>query len=206
MDNSDAQYSGFRDNLLYMFLLLALHPVLRRAFDMLYAARGTAMPASRAPSPSHQNSSADSDARLDQRATFDVGFALIYICVLNGSSAAKVLFILYANYQLATQLPRAYVPAATWICNIALLFANELCHGYSYASIVGAVLPWSADATSNWGAHLDSYGGMMPRWEILFNITVLRLISFNMDYYWSQGRRASSLLEVCDTTWLLPSG
>jgi protein-cysteine N-palmitoyltransferase HHAT len=25
----------------------------------------------------------------------------------------------------------------------------------------------------------------MHRWQILFNITTLRLISFNMDYYWS---------------------
>jgi len=25
----------------------------------------------------------------------------------------------------------------------------------------------------------------MHRWQILFNITTLRLISFNMDYHWS---------------------
>jgi hypothetical protein len=48
----------------------------------------------------------------------------------------------------------------------------------------------------NWGSWLDSHGGIMPRWEILFNITVLRLISFNLDYYWSLDRRAESPLEV----------
>lgn len=25
----------------------------------------------------------------------------------------------------------------------------------------------------------------MSRWEVLFNITILRLISFNLDYHWS---------------------
>jgi len=49
----------------------------------------------------------------------------------------------------------------------------------------------------NWGQVLDSYGGLIPRWEILFNITVLRLISFNLDYYWSFNFGSSSPLEVC---------
>lgn len=29
---------------------------------------------------------------------------------------------------------------------------------------------------------------MYPRWWISFNITMLRLISFNMDYYWAYRR------------------
>ena len=53
-----------------------------------------------------------------------------------------------------------------------------------------------ANAAHNWGAWLDSYGGIMPRWEVLFNITVLRLISFNMDYYFSLDRRSGSPIEV----------
>lgn len=161
---------------------------------MLFATQGT-LTTSSTPSNSHQRST-EADARLDQRATFDMGFALIYVCALHGFSAAKVLLILYANYNLAKKLPRAYVPAASWICNIALLFANELCHGYSYSTIAQMVLPWPTDSKSNWGSFLDSYGGILPRWEILFNITVLRLISFNMDYYWSRGGGASSSLEV----------
>ena len=31
----------------------------------------------------------------------------------------------------------------------------------------------------------DAYSGIYPRWHIGFNITMLRLISFNMDYYWA---------------------
>ena len=35
VDNSDAQYSGFRDNIPYMALVLVLHPILRKAFERL---------------------------------------------------------------------------------------------------------------------------------------------------------------------------
>jgi len=31
----------------------------------------------------------------------------------------------------------------------------------------------------------DVFGGVYDRWHILFNFNSLRLISFNMDYYWS---------------------
>lgn len=109
--------------------------------------------------------------------------------------------ILYVNYQVATALPRQYVPAATWVFNISILFANELCNGYKFSDVVSLLLPpptsKAGDApTGNWGEWVDSYGGLIPRWEILFNICVLRLISFNFDYYWSFDRRAVSPVEV----------
>lgn len=53
-----------------------------------------------------------------------------------------------------------------------------------------------AEKQSNWGTWLDSHGGLIPRWEILFNITVLRLISFNLDYYWSLDYNSASAIEV----------
>ncbi len=34
----------------------------------------------------------------------------------------------------------------------------------------------------------DSIEGIYPRWHVGFNITMLRLISFNMDYYWACNR------------------
>lgn len=56
--------------------------------------------------------------------------------------------------------------------------------------------PATGGAQPNWGLFLDSYGGLLPRWEILFNITALRLISFNLDYYWASGHTNSNALEV----------
>lgn len=47
----------------------------------------------------------------------------------------------------------------------------------------------------------------MPRWEVLFKITILRLISFNMDHYWSLDRsRSGSPVEVSGSSMCpLPS-
>lgn len=155
-------------------------------------------------SPSSLEKAAEADTRKNRRLTFDFLFAFVYIIALHGSSAFKILVILYINYTVATQLRRDLVPFVTWIFNISILFANELCKGYPYADVAGLLRPSTSIADDlpndsprpSWGFFLDSYGGLIPRWEVLFNITVLRLISFNLDYYWSQGRTTSNALEV----------
>ena len=207
VDNSDQQYASFRDNVPYLFLVLILHPLLRRLFNSAYlpaennSGKSSLRVQSGNGSPYGRQRSADSQ-RLDQRLTFDVCFGVVFIIALHGFSAAKVLIILYINYTIATKLKKEYVPVATWVFNIGILFANELGHGYPYETIATAILPWGVSEkegtpTSNWGTYLDSYGGLIPRWEVLFNITVLRLISFNFDHYWSFNQSGGSPLEVC---------
>jgi protein-cysteine N-palmitoyltransferase HHAT len=147
------------------------------------------------------STAAAADARLEQRISFDVLFAVIFLVVLHGLSAIKIVVILYLNFAIATKLPRQYVPAMTWLFNVGVLFANELCRGYSYASVLSVLLPGSPvsekqEPATNFGHTLDSYGGLIPRWEVLFNFTVLRLISFNLDYYWSLNSKVGSPLEV----------
>ena len=122
-------------------------------------------------------------------------FSVLFLLALHGFSSLKILLIIYVNYVLATKLNHAFVPAVTWLFNISILFANELGQGYPYATIANAVLPWTStgvEKDSDWGAYLDSYGGLIPRWEILFNVTVLRLISFNFDYLWARNRSGSN--------------
>ena len=191
VDNSDAQYAGFRDNIPYLFLLVILHPLLRKAYE-------AALPSNNI-LKTQGSAAASADARLRQRVGYDFVFALIYLCALNGFSTIKVLIILSINFLIAKKLPRNYIVPMTWLFNITTLFANEICKGYPYTNIALSTFPWSVqDPNSNWGTFFDEHSGLMPRWEILFNITVLRLISFNMDYYWSgspgQGNRL--LLEV----------
>lgn len=144
--------------------------------------------------------SAAADARLNQRISFDVIFSGIFLVALHGFSVFKIVAILYANHCVATKLPRTYVPAATWIFNIGILFANEFSQGYHYETMVGIFSPSTASEkelpTRNFGHTIDSYGGLIPRWEVLFNFTILRLISFNLDYYWSLNSRVGSPLEV----------
>lgn len=60
-----------------------------------------------------------------------------------------------------------------WIGNVVLLFGNEWFDGFPYGSIWGRL------------GFLDAYSGVLPRWHVNYNITMLRLISYGMDSYWS---------------------
>lgn len=181
VDISDSQYHTFRGNLPYMGALLLFHPMLRRAWNAV------------SQKPGQRTSSGR--GRLEQRASFDFAFAILFLLILHGVSAFKVLGILYVNYQIAMKLPRASIPAVTWVFNISTLFANELCQGYRLAVLASYVAP-AGSALVQWGAWLDGYGGLLSRWEVLFNITILRLVSFNMDYYWSIDKRSANSVEV----------
>ncbi|KAJ5495846.1 Glycerol uptake protein 1 [Penicillium diatomitis] len=194
VDNSDAQYAGFRDNFPYLLLLVISHPILRRAYQRFVATPKTDHRTARSPS-------AAADAQLDQRMRFDFAFGLVFITALHGISALKILSILYLNYKIGTSLPRSYVPAATWTFNICILFANELCRGYSLEVLATIISP-GPDSSSDkhtglvqWAKALDNLGGIMPRWEVLFKVTILRLISFNMDHHWSLQYPATNALE-----------
>ncbi|KAJ4359411.1 glycerol transporter [Ascochyta clinopodiicola] len=200
VDNTDAQYSGFRQNVPYLFIVVTLHPLLRKAYDVFWRADTyTQVRPSAGGLTMGLTPAAAADARLNQRLSFDRGFAVIFLAALHGFSIFKILAILYLNYQIAMKLPRVYIPAATWIFNLAVLFANELSGGYHYSVIFGFFLPSTLSEkgtpAENFGHTLDSYGGLIPRWDVLFNFTVLRLISFNLDYYWSLNTRFSSPLE-----------
>ena len=184
VDNSDGQYAGFRDNVKYLSILMLVHPLLRMAYNYVIGVNV------------QDGSSASSKKRLNSRTTFDCVAGIVLISALHGFSALKVLTILYINYSIAMRIPRNNMPAVTWIFNIAVLFTNELTQGYRFSSLAESAAPFYAGAT-DMGKFLDSYGGIIPRWEVLFNITILRLIAFNMDYSWSLASdRAGSPLEV----------
>jgi hypothetical protein len=202
-DNSDLQYRGFRQNIPYLVILLVVHPLLRKAYDAFWRADTytKVRPSAGSGLTMGLTASAAADARLNQRISFDVPFAIIFLLALHGTSVFKIIAILYINYNIAKRLPRPYVPAATWLFNIGILFANDLCNGYSFGTILGFFLPSSnvvdnRQHNRNLGHTLDSYSGLIPKWATLFNFTVLRLISFNLDYYWSLNSRGSNSLEV----------
>ncbi|MCJ1309688.1 glycerol transporter [Agyrium rufum] len=188
VDNSDDQYSGFRDNLPYMLLLLIFHPLLRKAHQYVYSAKSSRRNKGfKTTSPNPEQAA----ARLNRRVEYDYGFGILFIAALHGFSAFKVLAILYINFLIPTRLPRKYVPWATWGFNIGILFANEFSNGYMYGDLAGLIAPqWTTaekggvQRMPNWGDVLDGYSGILPRWQVLFKMTVLRMISFNFDAYW----------------------
>lgn len=184
IDNSDAQYRTFRRNLPAMAALLLFHPLLRRVYNMV-TTRGDVK----------ENSAEGVEMRFRQRTSFDFVFALVFLVILHGFSAIKVLVILAGNYAIAKGMPRRYVPVGTWVFNICTLFANEVCSGYRFGYVARLMtgtlgidrknMVVDLPAVVRLGEWMDGFGGLMGRWEILFNITVLRLVSFSLDYYWS---------------------
>ncbi|KAK4195094.1 MBOAT, membrane-bound O-acyltransferase family-domain-containing protein [Triangularia verruculosa] len=193
-DNSDAQYRTFRRNLPAMAMLLLFHPLLRKVWNFVTGSKSV-----------KENSAEGVEMRFRQRTGFDYVFALVFLVILHGFSAVKVLVILGLNYGVGKSMPRRYIPAATWVFNICTLFANELCSGYRFGYIARLLtgtlgldeknLSVDLPALVRLGQWMDGFGGLMGRWEILFNITVLRLVSFNLDYYWSLDRSAAEAVE-----------
>jgi D-alanyl-lipoteichoic acid acyltransferase DltB (MBOAT superfamily) len=183
------------------------HPLLRRAYDLFWGAHlytkvaSSSSTSSTRPHGLTQGLSpiAAADARLEQRISFDFPFAFLFLIALHGFSSVKVLLILYLNFSIAKKVPQKYIPAATWVFNIGILFANEIYGGYPYYNIVKALSFQDFDSKSsqeNWGTWLDEHHGLIPRWQVLFNLTVLRLISFNMDHYWGLNMNGGSPIEV----------
>jgi hypothetical protein len=188
----------------YLILVLILHPLCRKAYDSFWR---TATYTNVRPNTGQRAdglsqglpANAAASVRQEQRLSFDFYFALIFIAALHGFSALKVLLILYINFKLVKTVSPQYLTAVTWLFNISILFANEFGRGYSYASIAMFLSPpLGAEKTgTTWGHWMDDHGGLISRWEVLFNITVLRLISFNLDYTWSLQKRGGNAIEVC---------
>ncbi|BGP42706.1 glycerol transporter [Rhodotorula kratochvilovae] len=185
VDVTDAQYHLFRSHLPLLVALAAIHLSLSHLFRLFASRRASHSPSSPTYSPL---------AARTTRARFIAFFALVLLAALHGASLPKLLVILFVNYRVALLgapgsaaeargWKRAWTPFATWTFNIAVLFGNELCHGYRY----GALHP-----SLSW---LDEYGGLLPRWHISWNISMLRLVSFNMEYYWAWGAQRAALGE-----------
>ncbi|KAF9055356.1 MBOAT-domain-containing protein [Hymenopellis radicata] len=101
--------------------------------------------------------------RLPTGRNLNLVFSLGFVTVLHGTSILKVMAVLLMSYSVR------HSRLLTWTCNIALLFAASYFGGFPYGSIHSS-LAW-----------LDVYAGLYPRWHVSWNITMLRLISFNTD-------------------------
>ncbi|KAI0064952.1 MBOAT-domain-containing protein [Artomyces pyxidatus] len=158
VDNSDIQYRGFRNNLPALAGLISVFFVLKYIYTR---------PILRMSNPSD----------LLHRLPFYTIFSILMIIVLHGTSALKVLAILSANYFIArVSAGQRWAVPATWIFNGGVLFLNERFGGYAFESLHPGL------------GYLDSWSGVYPRWHVSFNITMLRLVSFNMDLHWASTR------------------
>lgn len=152
VDNSDTQYASFRNQIPTLFLVLTGHQALRHIFDKL----------------------SKNARRKDHRLQFDLLFGMIFLFVIHGFGAIKLLSISTFSYAIAHSAKDSLAnPVLTWMVVIGLLFTNEWYQGYKFSALHPAL------------ANMDAWSGLLDRWHIHFNITALRLISYNLDYYWS---------------------
>ncbi|KAI0766788.1 MBOAT-domain-containing protein [Irpex lacteus] len=157
VDISDAQYRSFRNNLPILAVLVIVFLALKQAY-LLVLQR-----VSRTYMTGHLN-----------LVPFLLIFSTIMLSALHGTSILKIAVILSLNYAIAKACGGSKLgPLLGWVFNGAVLFANEWSEGYRFASIHSSLQSW------------DYWEGIYPRWHIIFNITMLRLLSFNMDYYWA---------------------
>ncbi|KAJ0965864.1 hypothetical protein J5N97_027002 [Dioscorea zingiberensis] len=99
--------------------------------------------------------------------------SLCYLSYLHGACVVFILLIAAMNFFLVKIFAKTrYFAYMLWIFNIAVLLLNRIYEGYSF-SLFGANL-----------AFLDYYRGTF-RWHICFNLVILRMISFGLDYHWS---------------------
>ncbi|KAF9194850.1 glycerol transporter [Haplosporangium sp. Z 767] len=123
------------------------------------------------------------------RAYFFLAFSLLYLYVMHGNSILKIAVIVSINYLIAKSgRDKRWMPIVTWLFNLGVLFMNEAYRGYNFADLHES-LAW-----------LDDNRGMRNRWDVHFNFTMLRLVSFNLDYFWSFRAPRDMYLEDRDKT------
>ncbi|CAO3608789.1 unnamed protein product [Cunninghamella blakesleeana] len=155
VDNSDAQYATFRDNLPKLILLSTVYVAFNKIVsNFIY--------------------------QPNKRLTLSAITSVVILTGLHGTSTLKILFIITISYTIGLITGGSKLnPILSWSFNLGVLFLNEWKNGYSFADVSPSIAWW------------DEYSGVLERWHILFNFVMLRLISFNMDYYWQMNKPRS---------------
>ncbi|WWC91046.1 uncharacterized protein L201_005986 [Kwoniella dendrophila CBS 6074] len=164
VDNSDAQYRTFRSNLIPLLGLSSIYLITSYIFSKIV-----------------------SPSTPQQRIKFIAYFSGLMIILLHGISSIKIISILSLNYHIS-KLPiiksagivKKFWPALIIIGNMGILFMNEKNDGYKFGELHAAL------------GTLDSWSGLLPRWHISFNITMMRMVSFSLDYLWREQDQNSS--------------
>lgn len=102
-----------------------------------------------------------------KRTHFDFVFGLAFLYTAHGTNSLRILIHLLISYAIAKKIPNHKVATyLTWIYGILSLFLNA-----QFRS-----MPFGIAAIDN------GFKGIIARWDVFFNFTMLRMISFNLDY------------------------
>lgn len=105
---------------------------------------------------------------LKKRSYFDFGFGLIFLFGVHGFNCLKILLHLSINYALGRYISNKKLALAlTWGYGLLALFLNDKYWNFK------------------WGVAFIDYGfkGIIERWDVFFNFNLLKMLSFNFDYF-----------------------
>lgn len=105
--------------------------------------------------------------------TFDFGFGLLFLYAAHGVNAVRIILHLLVMYSIVHffKKNRKLATLLSWTYGIGSLFINDKFRNYPFANILGCL------------SILDTgFKGIIPRWDVFFNFTLLRMLSYNMDF------------------------
>ncbi|ODQ77348.1 hypothetical protein BABINDRAFT_163605 [Babjeviella inositovora NRRL Y-12698] len=105
------------------------------------------------------------------RLYFDSTFGLLFLVAAHGCNAVRVLLHFAVFYLIGRTPNKKASTVLLWVWGVATLFINDNFRAYPFGNIVPAL------------AFLDTgFKGIIERWDVFYNFTLLRLLSFNFDY------------------------
>jgi D-alanyl-lipoteichoic acid acyltransferase DltB (MBOAT superfamily) len=106
------------------------------------------------------------------RLNFDLGFGILFLIAVHGFNCIRILchvIIAFFIPRILNKNPRL-AQIILWVFCISTLFINDKYRHIRFEQI------WSKLA------FMDKFRGLIARWDVFFNFTLLRMLSFNIDY------------------------
>ena len=165
VDNSDSQYAGIRNKLFILVLVLIGQMLVTNVLSYLFGSHG------------YKKIGPNNSKSLSIRQTWSLLFSCAFLLILIGASFIKVLILVSIAYGISYSLgTKKSGIVLVWGYCILILFLNYWFQGYRFESLHSS-LKW-----------LDKLQGVGFRWYVVFNFTILRVISFSMDRYWATSK------------------
>lgn len=210
MDNSDAQYKGFRNNIPQLVGAALAYFAIGYALRRFARGRSTNQKVppslirnstgpvtrsqSRSPSPlrDYVQSSTPQSPLVCSEAPIRALQNALFVFILHGNSAVIMLIMALVSYAIGAVLKGSrWNPVLTWIFNFALLFLVEPLGKFKFARVHPILLIF------------DGWRGVIPDWQGYWRMSTLRLISFNLDRYWQATATGHGALDERKEEWSL---
>ena len=125
--------------------------------------------------------------------------SLIFVYYVHGNDIVWLYALSAINYKIAKHFGGSrWNPILTWIFNLSMLFYADYSRGFKgfFSSLGLSFLVFSRAFCNN---KKEKNKGLFA-WNTYFKLTILRHISFNMDYHWMVNKKSTGNLSVYHST------